>query len=70
MADLQQNIATVKREAAFSDIDDQTATTFLNQRDASGQRALNAQHSQQQGQLSLAPRRHSYLPTQEISQNL
>jgi uncharacterized protein YegP (UPF0339 family) len=28
MADLQQNIATVKREAGVSDIDDQTATTF------------------------------------------
>jgi uncharacterized protein YegP (UPF0339 family) len=28
MADLQQNIATVKREGGISDIDDQTATTF------------------------------------------
>jgi uncharacterized protein YegP (UPF0339 family) len=28
MADLQQNIATVKREAGVSDIDDQTATIF------------------------------------------
>jgi uncharacterized protein YegP (UPF0339 family) len=28
MADLQLNIATVKREAGISDIDDQTATTF------------------------------------------
>jgi uncharacterized protein YegP (UPF0339 family) len=28
MADLLQNIATVKREAGVSDIDDQTATTF------------------------------------------
>ena len=28
MADLRENIATVKREAGGSDIDDQTATTF------------------------------------------
>jgi uncharacterized protein len=28
MADVQQNIATVKREAGVSNIDDQTATTF------------------------------------------
>jgi hypothetical protein len=28
MADVQRNIATVKREAGVSDIDDQTATTF------------------------------------------
>jgi uncharacterized protein YegP (UPF0339 family) len=28
MADLQQNIATVKREAGVSDVDDQTSTTF------------------------------------------
>ena len=28
MADLLQNIATVKRQAGVSDIDDQTATTF------------------------------------------
>jgi uncharacterized protein YegP (UPF0339 family) len=28
MADLLQNIATVKRETSVSDIDDQTATTF------------------------------------------
>lgn len=28
MADLQQNIATVKPEAGISDIDDQTATNF------------------------------------------
>jgi hypothetical protein len=28
LADVQQTIATVKREAGVSDIDDQTATTF------------------------------------------
>jgi len=28
MADLMENIATVKRETNASDIDDQTATTF------------------------------------------
>jgi len=28
MADVRENIATVKREAGGSDIDDQTATTF------------------------------------------
>lgn len=28
MAELLQNIATVKRETSVSDIDDQTATTF------------------------------------------
>ena len=28
MSDLRENIATVKREAGGSDIDDQTATTF------------------------------------------
>jgi uncharacterized protein len=28
MADVQRTIATVKREAGVSDIDDQTATTF------------------------------------------
>jgi hypothetical protein len=28
MADLQQNIATVKRKAGICDIDDQTAATF------------------------------------------
>jgi hypothetical protein len=28
IADVHRNIATVKREAGVSDIDDQTATTF------------------------------------------